>query len=150
MATNTLEVGVNATGKVVISHPHGRIILSVEDALALAFALQQKAHSAEGSLVPEDSGHMTRRADGQQEGYIVLSPEDRSKGFVRPYRKAYRHLRCGTLTIMTRSISDTYARDPTFCSTTFCTACGKHFPIGEDGEFVWYELDGTTGPKVGT
>lgn len=180
---NTLEVGTNGAGEVVVNHPDlqpdkngvGHIIFSPEQARALAFLLQQKAYSAEeeiiekrrqeaakvpvdrsaqiltdGSLVPEDRSHTTLRANGQQEGYVVLSPEERSKGFVRPYRDAYRHLKCGKITTMSRSISETYAHDPAFYSGTFCTTCGSHFPIGEDGEFVWYEMDGTTGPKVGT
>lgn len=32
------------------------------------------------------------RADGQQEAYLVLSDEERAKGFVRPLRRAYRHV----------------------------------------------------------
>jgi hypothetical protein len=104
----------------------------------------------DGSPVPEDRSHVKLRADGQQEGYVVLSPEERAKGFVRPYRDAYRHLKCGKITTMSRSISETYARDPFFYSGTFCTTCGAHFPIGEGGEFMWYEMDGTDGPKVGT
>ena len=183
IAKNTLEVGTNGAGEVVVNHPdlqpdengEGHIIFSPEQARALAFLLQQKAHSAEeeiiekrrqeaakipvdrsaqiltdGSPVPEDRSHTKLRADGQQEGYVVLSPEERSKGFVRPYRDAYRHLKCGKITTMSRSISETYARDPAFYSGTFCTTCGGHFPIGEAGEFVWYEMNGTTGPKVGT
>jgi len=180
---NTLEVGTNGAGEVVVNHPDlqsdengvGHIIFSPEQARALAFLLQQKAHSAEeeiiekrrqeaakipvdrsaqiladGSPVPEDRSHTRLLPNGQQEGYVVLSPEERSKGFVRPYRDAYRHLKCGKITTMSRSISETYARDPAFYSGTFCTTCGGHFPIGEDGEFVWYEMDGTIGPKVGT
>lgn len=60
------------------------------------------------------------------------------------------HLKCGKITTMGRSIAETYSRDPGFYSGTFCVYCGGHFPIGEDGEFVWYEMDGSTGPKVGT
>ena len=25
-----------------------------------------------------------------------------------------------------------------------------HFPVGEAGEFTWFEMDGREGPKVGT
>lgn len=183
ISKNTLEVGTNGNGEIVINHPDlepdengvGHIVFSPEQARGLAFLLQQKAHEAEeeiterrrrqaenipvdrsaqiladGSPVPEDRSHARLRADGQQEGYVVLSPEERSKGFVRPYRDAYRHLKCGRITTMSRSIAETYARDPSFYSGTFCTTCGAHFPVGEDGEFVWYEMNGTTGPKVGT
>lgn len=33
-----------------------------------------------------------KREDGQQEAYLVLSEEERAKGFVRPLRRAYRHV----------------------------------------------------------
>ena len=105
---------------------------------------------SDGSPVPEDLSHTELQANGQQKAYIVLSAEERARGFVRPYRDAYRHLGCGKITTMGRAIAETYARDPGFYSGTFCTWCGGHFPVGEDGQFVWYEMDGTTGPKVGT
>lgn len=83
---------------------------------------------------------------GQQKGYVVLAEEERAKGFVRPVRRKYVHLRCGAVTTMGQTIAETYARDPHFYSGTFCCGCGAHFPVGKDGEFVW---DGTT-EKVGT
>jgi hypothetical protein len=76
----------------------------------------------------------------------VLAEEERAKGFVRPVRRSYVHLKCGTVTRMSQSIADTYARDPSFYSGTFCCACQAHFPIGENGEFVWHGSD----QKVGT
>jgi hypothetical protein len=85
-------------------------------------------------------------ATGQQKGYVVLSAEERAKGFVRPVRTAYVHSACGTVTRMNLALAETYARDPSFYSGTFCVACRKHFPVGADGEFTW---DGTT-DKVGT
>ena len=74
---------------------------------------------------------------GLQKGYVVLSKEERAKGFVRPVRQHYVHLKCGTLTTMGRALAETYARDPYFYSGTFCCHCRAHFPVGEDGEFVW-------------
>jgi hypothetical protein len=41
---------------------------------------------------------------------------------------------CGVETKMGDSISETYARDPTFYGATFCVGCNKHLPVGE---FVW-------------
>lgn len=82
---------------------------------------------------------------GQQEGYVVLAEEERAKGFVRPVRRTYTHLKCGSDTTMGQTLAETYARDPYFYSGTFCCACGTHFPVGADGEFVWR---GTT-EKVG-
>lgn len=83
---------------------------------------------------------------GQQEGYVVLAEEERAKGFVRPVRRSYKHLKCGTVTTMGQTLAETYARDPGFYSGTFCCGCRTHFPVGENGEFVW----GGTDEKVGT
>lgn len=84
------------------------------------------------------------------EVYLVLSDEERAKGFVRPYRDAYLHEPCGIVTTMGRAIAETYARNPSFYGATFCARCSQHRPVGPDGEFVWYESDGSLGPKVGT
>lgn len=83
---------------------------------------------------------------GMQKGYVVLSDSERARGFVRPVRHAYKHLICGAVTTMGQSIAETYARDPFFYAGTFCAHCRNHFPVGDDGEFVW---DGTE-EKVGT
>lgn len=85
-------------------------------------------------------------ATGMQKDYVILSVEERAKGYVRPFRQAYRHLTCGGVTSMGWGIAATYACDPHFYSGTFCAVCKEHFPIGEDGAFVW---DGTD-QKVGT
>lgn len=82
----------------------------------------------------------------QNEVYLVLSNEERAKGFVRPVRNAYVHLVCGSVTTMGTALAETYARDPEFYGATFCVRCGGHFAVGESGEFVW---DGTD-QKVGT
>jgi len=74
---------------------------------------------------------------GQQKAYIVLTPEERAKGWVRPYRDTYIHKTCGVATKMGRAIAETYARDPKFYSGTFCVQCKTHFPLDQ---FVW---DGT-------
>lgn len=105
---------------------------------------------ASGAPVPDDNSHTEKKANGQQREYVVLSPAERAKGFSRPLRDAYRHKKCGAITTMSRALAETYARDPYFYSGTFCTHCGTHFPVGEDGEFTWYENDGSEGPKVGT
>lgn len=83
---------------------------------------------------------------GQQKAYVVLSEEERAKGFVRPVRNSYIHTKCGVVTKMGQSLAETYARDPQFYSGTFCCGCRDHFPVGEDGEFLW---DGTS-EKVGS
>lgn len=90
-----------------------------------------------GEPVPEDGSHATLRADGQQEHYIVLSPEERAKGFVKPVRTKYRHIDCGHNTTMSLAIAETYARNPSFYSGTFCCHCAQHYPLTQ---FRW--LDG--------
>ena len=93
----------------------------------------------DGSPVPEDRSHTEiDPKTGQQKGYVVLSPEERAKGFVKPVRHSYIHEKCGGRTSMGQALSETYARDPHFYSGTFCCTCGTHFPLNEfhwtDGE----------------
>jgi hypothetical protein len=97
---------------------------------------------------PVTSDHHEHRPDGMQKAYVVLSDDERAKGFVRPVRRSYVHLKCGAVTTMGLALAETYARDPEFYTGTFCTACRAHFPIGVVGEFRWW--DGTSGDKVGT
>lgn len=85
-------------------------------------------------------------ATGMHGDYWILSDAERSKGFVRPLRLAYKHLKCGVVTTMNTKLAETYAARPTFYGGTFCAGCRSHFPVGETGEFVW---DGTS-EKVGT
>lgn len=95
---------------------------------------------------------------GQHGSYIVLCEDERAKGFVRPVRSTYIHVGpggheidptnpakhgrtgrgCGAATSMGRLLSETYARDPKFYTSTFCVGCNTHLPINE---FVWE--DGT-------
>lgn len=110
-----------------------------------------KTTLTDGSPVTED--HRELKADGQQKGYVVLSDEERAKGFVRPVRQKYRHVGppdgpagCGVVTTMALPIAETYARDPFFYSGTFCAGCRQHRLVGGGGEFVW---DGTN-ERVGT
>lgn len=157
-----------------------------------------KTTLSDGSPVTSDHREINP-ATGMQKGYVVLSEEERAKGFVRPVRTTYRHVGrpgpkyatreltaeererysqfgyllfeqypdsespltgrywtqkmldriekgCGVATTMGLALAETYARDPKFYSGTFCVGCGAHFPVGEDGEFIW---DGTD-QKVGT
>lgn len=105
-----------------------------------------KRQLVDGSPVPGDHSHTELKENGQQKDYVVLAPEERAKGYVRPVRRSYVHLKCGVLTTMSQAIAETYARDPFFYSGTFCVSCRAHFPVGADGEFVW---DGSR-EKVGT
>jgi len=91
---------------------------------------------------------------GMQKGYVVLSAEERAKGFVRPVRMTYTHVGkmtemvndtngmvweqriggCGQDTTMGISLAETYARCPSFYGGTYCAFCRTHRPLDE---FVW-------------
>jgi hypothetical protein len=43
---------------------------------------------------------------------------------------------CGAVTTMGLELCETYARDPKFYGSTYCTTCGKHLRVEE---FVWVE-----------
>lgn len=70
----------------------------------------------------------------QAEVYLVLSEEERAKGFVRPVRQTYVHNTCGAATTMGQALAETYARDPKFYGATYCVGCRAHFPVAE---FKW-------------
>lgn len=72
----------------------------------------------------------------QNEVYLVLSEEERGKGFVRPYRDSYLHSVCGGETKMGTALSETYARQPNFYGSTYCVHCRMHRPVSE---FTWSE-----------
>lgn len=76
--------------------------------------------------------------EGQNDCYLILSEEERAKGFVRPVRQSYQHIGgCNTVTTMSLPLAETYARNPKFYGATFCVGCNAHLPVSE---FVW---DGT-------
>lgn len=74
----------------------------------------------------------------QAEMYLVLSEQERARGFVRPVRRSYVHATCGTVTTMSQAIAETYAAKPKFYGATYCVACQRHLPVAD---FTW---DGTT------
>lgn len=94
----------------------------------------------DGSPVTED--HRAIQPSGMQKDYVVLSTEERSKGFVRPVRRTYRHKTCNSTTSMGTALAETYARDPKFYDGTFCVLCGTHFPLDQ---FVWEGTDEQVG-----
>ena len=104
-----------------------------------------KTTLADGSPITPDHREIDPLT-GQHKAYVVLSDHERAKGFIRPVRTKYKHLKCGVITSMGYKIAETYARQPDFYNATFCVECRDHYPVGEDGEFLW---DGTD-EKVGT
>ena len=146
----------------------GHIVFSVYQARNFAYLLLNKADECEREVriafwkekeaqvppvdrtkrvltdgTPETVDHREINSEtGQQKGYIVLSEDERHKGFVRPVRRTYTHATCGTTTTMGLALAETYARDPTFYGGTFCCHCRKHFPLDE---FVWTGTDEKVG-----
>lgn len=159
--------------------------------------------TTDGRSVDEVRAEQSAEGNKLHRSYIVLTEEERAKGFVRPVRQRYKHVGirpkfellplteeqkaknatygyvgyeaypvgspekerglvgrywtqaqldsgCGGITIMGLAIAETYARKPDFYGATMCVHCGAHYPVGEHGEFVWIERDGSEGPRVGT
>lgn len=91
----------------------------------------------DGSPVTDDHRDINP-VTGQQKAYVALTEAERAKGFIRPLRDTYLHKNCGTTTKMnSQALIETYARQPTFYTSTFCMKCKDHRPVRE---FVW---DGT-------
>jgi hypothetical protein len=90
---------------------------------------------------------------GMAEVYLVLSDDERAKGFIRPVRRSYRHQdpECGAVTTMGAALAETYARTPSFYGATYCAGCRMHRPVGAGGEFTWMTEGGQdTAELVGT
>ena len=83
----------------------------------------------------------------QADTYLVLSKEERAKGFVRPVRRKYWHIKCRTVTTMSQEIAETYAREPKFYGSTYCIQCMMHRPVEE---FRWDVKYDDTDPLVGS
>jgi hypothetical protein len=70
--------------------------------------------------------------------YLVLSEEERAKGFVRPYRDTYRHVECPVNSDCAHTFlkvpSPYGSRHARFYGGTYCVACRMHKPVRE---FVW-------------
>lgn len=104
-----------------------------------------------GLTTDPDDPRLTHGADDepvpQAEVYLVLSEEERAKGFVRPVRRSYVHTGgdhpCGSVTTMGHALAETWARDVHFYGATYCCVCQRHLPVEQ---FVW---DGD-GQRLGT
>lgn len=161
---DTHEVVINHPDLKPDKNGVGHIVFSPGQARSLAHLLIKRANEAEAeahlkywrdretqvppvdrsATVLTDGSPVTpdhREIDpitGMQKGYVTLSAEERSKGFVRPVRRSYTHTVCHSLTTMGIALAETYARDPTFYSGTFCCSCRAHFPLDQ---FVWAGTD---------
>ena len=101
-------------------------------------------HTTDDPSDPRLTGGPDTEPRPQAEVYLVLSDDERAKGFVRPLWTTYTHLTCGSLTSMSAAsdVTETFARDPHFYGVTYCVECQMHLPVGE---FVWPD-----GSRVGS
>lgn len=86
-------------------------------------------------------------ATPQADAYLILSDDERAKGFIRPVRRSYRHATCGAVTTMSVPLAETYARDPGFYGATYCVTCQRHAPVSE---FRWDMRGDDSDPVVGS
>lgn len=98
-----------------------------------------------------DDPRLTHGVDAQPvpqaNAYLVLSEQERARGFVRPVRRTYVHTGgsdpCGSTTTMSQALAETWAARPEFYGATYCCSCRRHIAVAE---FVW-DGDGT---RLGT
>ncbi len=81
-----------------------------------------------------DSGPLA----GQQKGYVVLSDEERAKGFVRPVRQSYRHVGSITPTGLRDLSADEHERYDQFGYVKFQPYGEERLPV--TGKF-WRQAD---------
>lgn len=102
---------------------------------------KEKRCMTDGSPITDDHREIDEKT-GMQKGYVVLTDEERAKGFIRPLRSTYLHKTCKSKTTMGQAIAETYARNPKFYNGTFCCHCGSHFPLDQ---FTWAGTDEIVG-----
>jgi hypothetical protein len=82
-------------------------------------------------------------------GYVAFEAYPESDSITgRFWTSAQLNSGCGTVTIMGKSLSETWARSPEFYGATFCCGCKTHLPVSE---FTWLDKDGKdTNERLGT
>jgi hypothetical protein len=103
-----------------------------------------------GGMDPNTDAHRELKPNGQQKDYVVLSEEERKRGLVRPVRRTYVHVACGVATTMGLALAETYARDPSFYSGTYCCGCRKHFNLVADDDVSKFNFKWDDGSGVGS
>jgi hypothetical protein len=85
-----------------------------------------------------EAEHRKLRADGQQNEYVTLPPEERTEDSLEREPRIYEHKECGALTEMPEEIIRSYLQNPYLYSAdrTFCCGCERHVPWRE---CVWIE-----------
>ena len=76
------------------------------------------------------------RADGQQHSYLVLSLEERAKGFVRPYRDSYVHVGrtiCGKVADLASPLPDGRVAHVCVCNPGHDGECSAWTAVDSQG-----------------
>lgn len=114
------------------------VIKSSREKMAKRMAAQSPAETlAKITTDPSASGLNAGKigeVGPQNAVYLVLSEEERAKGFVRPLHHSYTHTKCGSVTYMAQAVCETYANHPKFYTATFCATCSAHLPVDQ---FIW-------------
>lgn len=76
---------------------------------------------------PDEARSAPIRPDGQQEKYLVLSEEERAKGFVRPVRRSYQHVGAHPLHPLRDLTAEEHARYDEFDYVKY-----EEYPAGGD------------------
>ena len=80
--------------------------------------IMSKTTLTDGSPVTPDHREIDPKT-GMQKAYVVLSEEERKKGFVRPVRRTYVHTKCGSSTTMGQALAETTRETPTSIQAPF-------------------------------
>lgn len=153
-----LAAGIESLLLSVVDNPP--LPQSVKDSINVIAAAYILNREAPDDLTTDPSdprivrGSHDTESTPQHEVYLVLSEEERAKGFVRPLRRSYVHVgvdgteqnltgsACGAGTHMGLALCETYARNPSFYGATYCVGCQMHLPVSE---FIWDD-----GERVGS
>lgn len=101
---------------------------------------------------PTHPGLRELQTNRQQVAYLVLPEEEIELGLIRPLRQSYQHVVCGWVTRIGLTIAQTFARQPSFYTQTFCVACRAHFPLkkyDDTGTIPQYQFYWQDGSPVG-
>lgn len=103
-----------------------------------------KTQLVSGAPVPNDRSHTELKENGQQKDYVVLTPEERSRGYVRPLRDSYKHVGQGPKYPLRELTDEERAR-----YTPYEYVAYEAYPENDPNVLGWYwtqaDLDGGCG-----
>jgi len=86
---------------------------------------------------PHKAKHTKAMPDGQMTDHVTLDPKKRHHASLAGVPRAYRHPKCGGVTIMPEEIVRSYLVNPfLYSSRTFCCGCNGYVP---QDQVFWIE-----------